>query len=281
MLSSKFDVYRNEWLELVFANRNQAYGAYDLRKNYEHTLAKALFAASAVFITVICAPVVYKALKAVPVVVIVKPGTDPVLKVTDVDMPKKLPELPASAPLKQADPVKVKTLRYVAPRVVDESIATEEIPTLSELDHAVISTVTQDGKEGGSNITPLANGTGGNGTGPGVTEGASEEILDWTNIEKYPEFPGGMEGFGKYLRKNLRYPASAADAGIMGRVVLSFVVERDGSLTDIKVVKGIGFGCDEEAVRVIKKSPLWSPGIQNKRNVRVQYTMPIMFQISE
>lgn len=87
--------------------------------------------------------------------------------------------------------------------------------------------------------------------------------------------------FGNFLRKHLRYPERARDAGIAGKVFVSFVVEKDGRLTDIKVLRGIGYGCDEEAARVLKKSPSWKPGIQNDRTVRVLYTIPLHFQMAE
>jgi protein TonB len=90
-----------------------------------------------------------------------------------------------------------------------------------------------------------------------------------------------MEKFYAYLQKTMRYPAVARENGTQGKVIVSFVCERDGSLTDIHVTRGIGDGCDEEAARVIKASPKWSPGIQNGRPVRVAYSVPISFALSE
>jgi protein TonB len=90
-----------------------------------------------------------------------------------------------------------------------------------------------------------------------------------------------MEAFYKYLGKAIKYPSVARENGTQGRVIVSFVCERDGSLTDVKVARGIGDGCDEEAIRVIKASPHWKPGIQNGRPVRVAYSVPIMFTLSE
>jgi protein TonB len=94
-----------------------------------------------------------------------------------------------------------------------------------------------------------------------------------------PEFVGGMDAWAKFLGKNLRYPVQARDEGIQGRVTVSFVVEKNGELSNVKVLKGIGYGCDEEAIRVIKKSPFWKPGFQNGRPVRVSYVMPIVFRL--
>jgi protein TonB len=103
----------------------------------------------------------------------------------------------------------------------------------------------------------------------------------FTSVEAEPTFPGGIEMFYKFLQYNIRYPAKAFENKIQGKVFVSFVVEKDGSLTDIKVLRGIGGGCDEEAVRVMNTSPKWRPGIQNGRPVRVQYTMPIGFNLSK
>lgn len=99
------------------------------------------------------------------------------------------------------------------------------------------------------------------------------------NVEVLPGFPGGLEAFGKFLGSNLRYPAYARKNNIQGRVFLSFVVEKDGALTNIQVARGIGGGCDEEAVRVISISPKWTPGIQNGKAVRTSFTIPIFFQL--
>ncbi len=101
----------------------------------------------------------------------------------------------------------------------------------------------------------------------------------FTNVEVLPSFPGGLEAFGKFLGQNLRYPDVAKKVNIQGRVFCQFVVEKDGSLTNINVVRGIGGGCDEEAVRVLAISPKWMPGKQNGEVVRVSYTIPIFFSL--
>ncbi|RYY37520.1 MAG: TonB family protein [Sphingobacteriaceae bacterium] len=110
-----------------------------------------------------------------------------------------------------------------------------------------------------------------------VPEKASEIF---TQVEDQPQFPGGSEAFAKYLGANIRYPAMARNRKIVGRVFLNFIVEKDGSLKDIKVMRGIGGGCDEEAVRVLKQSPKWAPGKQNGKVVRVQYALPVQFDLA-
>jgi periplasmic protein TonB len=94
-----------------------------------------------------------------------------------------------------------------------------------------------------------------------------------------PAFPGGMAGLGAFLSKNMQYPRFATSNGVQGRVIVQFVVERDGSIAQAKVLKGIGFGCDEEALRVINKMPKWTPGSNNGQKVRVYFTLPILFQL--
>lgn len=111
-----------------------------------------------------------------------------------------------------------------------------------------------------------------------------EEVAEteiFTVVETSPSFPGGDEARIRFLTNNIRYPQEARDAGISGTVYITFVVERDGSTSDVRVLRGIGGGCDEEAVRVIKMMPEWSPGKQRGKPVRVQFNMPIKFSLAE
>lgn len=111
---------------------------------------------------------------------------------------------------------------------------------------------------------------------------SSEALIvnNFGNVDLLPEFNGGMEGWGEYLQTALKYPDVARKNKITGRVILSFIVLKDGSITDIKVLRGIGGGADEEAVRVVKESPKWKPGILKGEPVNVAYTMPIFFQLA-
>jgi len=101
----------------------------------------------------------------------------------------------------------------------------------------------------------------------------------FTSVEQVPEFPGGLTAFGEFLSKNIKYPVDARKKGIQGRVIISFVVEQDGSLTNFHVARSIGGGCDEESVRVLALSPNWKPGTQNGKTVRVAYSVPIQFTL--
>jgi len=105
----------------------------------------------------------------------------------------------------------------------------------------------------------------------------AEEIF--TFVEEYPEFPGGDKALREYILNNIKYPEVARTSGITGTVYVQFVVEKDGSISDVKVVRGIGGGCDEEAVRVVKSMPRWKPGKQRGQPVRVYFTLPIEFKL--
>lgn len=113
-----------------------------------------------------------------------------------------------------------------------------------------------------------------------IFEEPEEEVEEiFTIVEDQPEYPGGMNAFYKYIGTNMRYPAQARRMGVEGRVFVQFVVEKDGSLSEIQVIKGIGYGCDEEALRVIKQSKKWTPGKQRGRAVKVRMILPIMFRL--
>jgi TonB family protein len=98
-------------------------------------------------------------------------------------------------------------------------------------------------------------------------------------VEQMPEFPNGQEALMLYIAKQVKYPAEAKKAGAYGRVFIGFIVEPDGSLSDFKVLRGIGYGCDEEALRVVKSMPKWQPGMQRGKAVRVKYLVPVNFKL--
>ncbi len=184
---------------------------------------------------------------------------------------------PSTSKTIKAESVKIKTLKFVPMRVVDAVKVKTDVPTVAALQTAVIGQTTQTGVSVSSNtnVSELPS----NGTQAHVSNGDEITTIDF--LESYPEFPGGKDAFAKYLSKSLKYPSLAFENGISGRVIVSFVIEKNGDLSNIKVLKGIGGGCDEEAIRVLKNSPAWKAGRQNGRNVRVAYTVPIVFQLGE
>jgi len=115
---------------------------------------------------------------------------------------------------------------------------------------------------------------------PVVEEKEVEEVEIFTVVEESPGFPGGDEARIKFLQNNIKYPQMARESNIQGTVYVTFVVEKDGRVTDVRVLRGIGGGCDEEAIRVIKAMPKWNPGKQRGKPVRVQFNMPIKFTLA-
>ena len=113
-----------------------------------------------------------------------------------------------------------------------------------------------------------------------VTGGDSDEDEIFQVVEQMPEFPGGMEALLQYLGKNIKYPASAQENGIQGKSIIEFVVNKDGSIVDPKVIKSLDAACDKEAMRVIKAMPKWTPGKQRGKPVRVKYTVPVSFRLA-
>lgn len=107
----------------------------------------------------------------------------------------------------------------------------------------------------------------------------SDEIFDM--VEEVPEYPGGLEAMYKFLSDNMKYPKKARKKRIQGKVYIQFIVEKDGRVSNVTVLRGIGYGCDEEAVRVVKMMPKWKPAIQRGKNVRVRYKLPVSFVLSE
>ena len=110
-------------------------------------------------------------------------------------------------------------------------------------------------------------------------EGVQEEQTIFTVVEQEASFPGGLEELGKYLAKSIKYPQQARETGTKGKVILTFVVERDGSITDIKVLRDIGSGCGEEAKRVVSEMPKWQPAKQRGKAVRQQFNLPVTFNL--
>jgi protein TonB len=278
MFNNSSNLYGSEWLALVFSNRNKNYGAYALRTESSNIMVKALLIVVPVFILLFVGPLIYAQMQPelpkVTNVVIATQEVEPVHEMKKEEPKKEKPkaqEQPAAA-----EPVK--STAFTAPVVVAEPEDKTPPPTTADLQNTVIASATQDGKEGGNTLPATSNIGGGGGTAPeGVVDNS---VHDVTGVEEFPEFPGGMAAWSKFIQKNLRYPEMAQESNIQGKVYISFVIEKDGTLSDVKLVRGIGYGCDDEAMRVIKKSPKWKAGRQNDANVRVRYNMPINYTIS-
>lgn len=274
------NLYDNGWLDIVFNNRNKNYGAYVLRMQSSAIVFKAFIFTVPLFILFFIGPVIYRYLFPLPVTDNRVAQVEVILKNPVHELKKEQPEpeaikkeKPKAAPLRQP----IKTTNFSSSIVVvDKEVA--DPPTTAELQQSVIGSMNTDGAASTGNVLSEGSETGGTGM---AAEGGGNgnEIYTAAGVEVYPEFPGGMAAWAKFIQRNLKYPYAAQENAIQGKVYLSFVVEKDGSITDVNVIRGIGYGCDEEALRVIKKSPRWKPGTQNNQAVRVRYTMPIGYII--
>ncbi|MCQ6961260.1 energy transducer TonB [Mucilaginibacter aquariorum] len=272
MFGSKLDILNQQWIDVVFTGRNKAYGAYELRKENPRNTNKALIIGVAAFVLLISFKTIINAIEGFI------PKADEKVKVTEVVLPpppvneqQKPPPPPPEPPKPKVDQV-----RFPPPVVKpDNEVQEKDPPTVKELE---VADPGQKDQKGDPNADIRIDEPVGNSDVKQVVEENPNQIF--TAVEQSPTFPGGEGAFGKYLQKNMRYPAIARENNVQGRVVLTFVVERDGSLTDIKVLRSLGSGTDEEAVRVLKASPKWKPGIQNGRPVRVQYSIPVNFTLA-
>lgn len=112
-----------------------------------------------------------------------------------------------------------------------------------------------------------------------VAERRASDDTVYDVVDRMPEYPGGWNGLAEYLSGNIHYPEEAAEHNIEGRVMVGFVIEKDGSVTDVEVLRGIGYGCDQEAIRVVSGMARWQPGIKDDQPVRVHFNLPISFRL--
>jgi protein TonB len=250
-----------ERAEMVFQNRNKAYGAYVIRTGYNRTTARALLASLLGFAFFISLPVIINLISSGD-----NAEMDKSVEVTvELKEPPPLDKNEPPPPPPPPPPPTIETVKFTPPVVVDREIEEEEQPPPQEqLSETNVGVVTQEGDE---NATELPEAE--------PTDPDAGKIF--TFVEENAEFPGGEDARVAFMQKNLKYPPLARENGIEGTVYLSFVVGKDGNIREVAVRRGIGFGCDEEAVRVVKMMPAFKPAKQNGRPVDVYFNMPIRF----
>jgi protein TonB len=275
MLGSNIDIFRSEWLNVVFAGRNQAYGAYELRRENPRNTNRALIIAIAAFIFLLATPTVVNWAKGFI------PKADDKFIIREVKllpppMLEKAKVIPP--PAHEAARPHTTEIRFPPP-VVRRDNEVHDVDPPAEKDLIDVNPGQKNLK--GDDKMPIDIDEKEHGTADrAITEAApSDEVFKAVEIN--PEYPGGEGAFGKFLQKNIHYPTIAKENNIQGKVYVQFIVERDGSLTDISVVREPGSGTGDEAVRVLKMSPHWKPGIQNGKPVRVQYTIPVNFTLGD
>ena len=276
---AKVDLIDNGWVDLVFEGKNQQYGAYQLRKNTGKrnvwALLSVLAAAIIVWLIVIANVAIQNAMRENQSI-----DTDVELsklaqkKETKVERKEEVKKIEVEQ--KVVEKVK-SSVKFTAPEIKkdDEVKPEDEIKSQDDLakTNTAIGTFDVKGNDEAEGVVLKANEVA-------VDEKPKEEETKvFDVVEQMPEFPGGPAALMKWLNDNIKYPAVAEENGIQGRVVCTFVVERDGSVTDVQVARSIDPSLDKEAVRVLKKMPKWIPGRQNGSAVRVKYTVPVTFKL--
>lgn len=268
----KLDLFKETWLDLVFEGRNKKYGAYELRKENPKTSIRSLLIGGVVFAFATLSPKLID--------MIDKGGDDDIIdqKITTVnlDQPKK-EEVKIEEPKKPEPPKpKIDEVKFLPPKVVEAKEVKEELKAVEELKDKTISDKDQKGDEN-AKVT-IDQPTGDNDK---VTEVVDNTVYSSAGLEVQPEFQGGMQAFYKYCSRNYKTDdiAEKLSSDLTGKVFVEFVVEKDGSLTDIKVVRDLGFGTGQEAIRMLKTVPKWTPGEQNGKKVRARYVLPIAISI--
>jgi periplasmic protein TonB len=266
-MPGKIDILKKEWLDVIFKGRNKDYGAYDLRQQSPKYTIRSLIIGAAFFIFVLSLNTIVNAIEGfIPKAPVkVKLTEIKLLPPPPVDNVKKPPPPPPEPPKPRVDQVK-----FPPPVVKPDNEVKEPPPTVQELKNADPG---QSNQKGDANAELNVDG-GPVGNGDKVTEADPNQVF--TAVEIEPTNPG----FYTYLSKNMRYPAVDKENGVQGKVFLQFVVERDGSVTDIKVIRTPSETLAEEAIRCLKAAPHWKPGIQNGKPVRAQYTVPVNFTLS-
>lgn len=275
---SKIDLISSDWVDLVFEGRNKAYGAYRLRKS---TTKRNILAMVAVVILLVVAFIILTVKNFVDEQR-AKVAMTQVAELTNYDQPKKKAEVKQKKvevePERVVERVK-SSIKFTAPVIKkDEEVKPdEELKTQDELMSTKTAIGTFDVK--------------GNDDANGEILKAKEVIAEpeppkheeenkvFDIVEQQPMFPGGPAALIKYLSEHTKYPVVAQENGVQGRVTVQFVVEKDGSISDVHVLRGVDPSLDKEAVRVVKSLPRWTPGKQNGITVRVNYRVPVLFRL--
>ena len=281
---AKIDLYDPKWVDMVFAGKNKEYGAYQLRKGTSGRNIKSLL------ILVIAAALVggFLAWK----VIEQKQAEEQQAYMEAMELAKlqeqakkeekKKPEkVQPKIEAKKEIPVARETQKFTAPVIKKDELVKEEnqVKQMDKLDDKVA--VGSEDKEGvkDRNVEAVRSEIAVAAPPPPPAPKPEVATKVFDVVEEMPSFPGGQAALMQYLASNIKYPVVAQENGVQGRVIVSFVVERDGSISDVKVARSVDPSLDREAQRVVKSMPKWKPGKQNGSAVRVKYTVPVVFRL--
>ncbi len=276
---SKIDLLDQKWIDLVFEGKNEAYGAYAIRQN---TNKRNLYAMLALFAGIIAI---------VGSFLLVNVASEAIAAAqAEHETEVTLEQIEEEAEEQEEEEV-VYDVEELEQLVAEETVMNSEKFTAYEMEDDAPDQVTKTQDEIAQSDVAVGAVDYDKGSDEAehvlkVTDKVVDEVPPvreetkvWDVVEQMPSFKGGDQALMEYLHKSIRYPAIAEENGIQGRVVCTFVVERDGSITDIKVVRSVDPSLDKEAVRVLKVMPKWIPGKQNGSAVRVKFTLPVTFKL--
>ncbi|MBO4486081.1 MAG: energy transducer TonB [Prevotella sp.] len=275
---SKIDLVNNDWVDIVFQGRNQEYGAYKLRKGTSKrnviAILTMLAAAALIWVAISVKSLIESSQRSV--------ASTQVIELQNLEKPKEKAEVKQKKveiqqPEKVVERVK-SSVKFTAPVIKkDNEVKPEdELKTQDELMNTKTAIGALDVKgndDANGEVLKLKEAV----AQPEPKPEVENKVFDV--VEQMPSFPGGQQALMDYLSNNVKYPVVAQENGVQGRVVVSFVVEKDGSITDVKVVKSVDPSLDKEAARVVKSMPRWIPGKQNGSAVRVKYNVPVSFRL--
>ncbi len=276
---SKIDLISGEWTDIVFANRNQAYGAYALRKSTGRRNAIAILA---VILLAIACQIGLTIKNIADEEAAKKAAMTQVTELSALEQ-KKEAKVERKEIVKKVDVERVvekvkSSVKFTAPVIKkDNEVKPEdELKTQDEIMNtkAAVGSFDVKGNDETGEVLKAKEVI--------VTEPVKpkeEETKVFDVVEQMPSYPGGQGALMQYLASHIKYPVVAEENGIQGRVICTFVVERDGSITDVKIARSVDPSLDKEAIRVVKSMPNWIPGKQNGSAVRVKYTLPVTFRL--
>ena len=266
-MAQKLNIYSDYWIEILFQNRNQEYGAFQLRKGNGLRHLYGILIALGLFLTVLWAPNLYK-----KDITEINDKISGEFILTTFDVERK-PDAPKDIVIEKPIPKLKPTIMFTPPKITNEPFdETKEMKTQQDIIESV-STIS------------LIDVIGGSDDGEDLADIINPQIVEKPNINdtplefaaQMPEFPGGSAALATFLSNSLKYPIIAQEIGIHGKVFITFVVNRDGSISDIRVSRSVDPSLDNEAIRVVQSMPKWIPGKQNGETVRVYHTVPINF----
>lgn len=272
---SKLNIFNREWIDMVFEGRNKSYGAYQLRSENPKTTIKALIIGAVLFVFLVASPKIYEMVEGIASKQ-EDENVDKIIEVIDLPPPPKEEPLPPPPPVveqQQAPKSIVEEVKLKPLEAAKKEEVPDDPPKQEQFKEA-------DPSSRNAEASPTGDINIGKPSGDldkGV-EAPDNAIYSSAGLQVQPEFPGGIAAFYKYVNNSFRIPE--LDQNLTAKIHVSFVVEKDGSITAIKILRDPGYGLGKEAERVLKSlKTKWSPGIQNGKPVRATYTLPITINI--